>query len=462
MPEGTRAAPPGRLDRVLKSSLGEVILKPWFDRAALKILIGWYFPLSRAWAAAVAAEGVAERFFAALPAQRRSDRFVPRIVALAERRLQALKVAEEAWERAFFGPGPALAAVEAVRLQSAARLMGLRSLFAPLHLEHPYPAIAWAIEDKASVERRHGPRLVKPECAFVQRRGPDVIEASRGFINGDGVEGWLRFPSPSPAIAGRAWARVSTPLPQTGPDCADQTTLVFAHGIGMEPEYWGYQREPITGLLQAGIRVILPELPWHGRRRAPGTYGGEPILARGVGGLLDFFHAAVLEIGLLVAWARATRGGPVAVGGVSLGALTAQLVATAARHWPEEMRPDALFLVAPSQTLEAVAFEGSLSRGLGVPDALAAAGWSLAETMRWRPLLDPNGEPVMPPERVVIMLGVADDVTLAQGGEALVADWRVPPANVFRWDAGHFSTSLALSRDDAPLGRLLALLRAIG
>ncbi len=61
-----------------------------------------------------------------------------------------------------------------------------------------------------------------------------------------------------------------------------------------------------------GIRVIRPEGPWHGRRRLPGTYGGEPVLARGPGGLLDYFHAHVIELGRLVAWARATRGGPVA------------------------------------------------------------------------------------------------------------------------------------------------------
>jgi pimeloyl-ACP methyl ester carboxylesterase len=447
---------------VLKSALGDLILRPWFDRAALKILISWYFPLSRAWAEAMAADGSAERFFAALPPRRHSDRLLPRILALVQRRHEALKTAEEAWLRAFFGPGPALVDVEARRLSCAAQLMGVRSLFAPLHLETPFPAVAWTIEDKASVERRHGERLRLPAQAFLPRGGPEMIEPSRGFINGDGVDGWLRFLSPVPAVGPQAWARVGTPLPEARPRRGRQATLVFAHGIGMEPEYWGYQREPITGLLQSGIRVILPELPWHGRRRAPRTYGGEPILAQGVGGLLDFFHAAVLEIGLLVAWARATRGGPVAVGGVSLGALTAQLVGTVARHWPEEMRPDALFLVAPSQTLEAVAFEGSLSLGLGVPAALQAAGWTLEETKRWRPLLNPHGEPVMPPERVVILLGVADDVTLAQGGEALVDAWRVPPANVFRCDAGHFSTSLALSRDDAPLGRLLSLLSAIG
>ena len=106
---------------MLKSALGDLILRPWFDRAALKILTTWYFPLSRAWAEAVAAEGSAERFFAALPARRRSDRLVPRILTLVQRRHEALKAAEEAWLRAFFGPGPAHIDVEAERLSRAAQ-----------------------------------------------------------------------------------------------------------------------------------------------------------------------------------------------------------------------------------------------------------------------------------------------------------------------------------------------------
>lgn len=95
----------------------------------------------------------------------------------------------------------------------------------------------------------------------------------------------------------------------------------------METEFTGSGRNPLGALVKAGVRVIRPEGPWHGRRRLSGTYGGEPVLARGPGGLLDYFHAHVIELGRLVAWARATRGGPVAIGGVSLGALTAQLAA---------------------------------------------------------------------------------------------------------------------------------------
>ncbi len=460
MPEGTLPGTSDSVGRVLRTGLGTLLLRPWFDRAALRLLVGWYFPLSRAWASALAAGGTPERFFAQCPDGRRTDRLIGRVLALVERRQRGLAAADARWEHAFFGKGPGTAEIEAARLRAAARLMGLRTAFAPMHLERPYAPIAWEIEDPASVRVRHGARLAHPETAFAVSADCAAVEASRGFFFGDRVDGWVRFPAPVAAVGSTAWARVSLPAAAADPSSrAPLPSVIFAHGIGMEPEFWGMARDPLNGLVGVGMRVIRPEAPWHGRRRLAGRFGGEPILARGTGGLLDFFQAAVAEIGRMIAWARATRGGPVAIGGVSLGALTAQLVAVVARDWPQAMRPDALLLVAPSRSMTRVVFEGSLSVALGEPHALKAAGWGDGDIAQWLPLLEPQGEPVVPPERIIVVLGEADDVTLAEGGEALVRDWRVPEANVFRCTAGHFSTSLGLSRDGAPIGRLVSVLR---
>jgi hypothetical protein len=118
-----------------------------------------------------------------------------------------------------------------------------------------------------------------------------------------------------------------------------------------------------------------------------------------------------------------------------------------------------LLLVAPSRSLTAVTFEGSLTRALGVPDAIRAAGWTPGDLDHWRPLLEPNEPPAMPADRIVVVIGTSDDVTLAAGGEALVGAWDVPENNVFRSPAGHFSASLGLARDTGPFRRLLQILR---
>jgi hypothetical protein len=54
----TYSDPPERLSRdsryrVLQSGLGDLVLRPWFDWVALNSVARGYFPLSRAWAAAI-------------------------------------------------------------------------------------------------------------------------------------------------------------------------------------------------------------------------------------------------------------------------------------------------------------------------------------------------------------------------------------------------------------------------
>jgi pimeloyl-ACP methyl ester carboxylesterase len=447
-------------DRLVESAAGGLLLRPWFDDATLKLLTQWFFPLSRGWAAAIAAGGSVGRFLDTLPCGRFSRRLLPPILARMEARCATLATIDAEWERAFFGCGPGRAEIELLRMRSASALMNLRTSLVPLHIEAPMPPVAWNVESPTSVAHRHGHRLESPQQAFSTPLDLSSMEPSRGFLSASGVEGWVRFPAPTLPAAGKAWARVSAPAVAAVRGRPAMPSLIFAHGIAVETEFMGNRRNLLSALVAAGVRVIRPEGPWHGRRRLAGSYGGEPVLARGPGGLLDYFHAHVIELGHLVAWARTTAGGPVAIGGVSLGALTAQLAAVAARYWPEEMRPDALFLVAPSHSLTAITFEGTLTRALGVPDAIRAAGWTLRDVEHWRPLLEPLEAPAVPADRIVVVIGMSDDVTLTAGGEALVRHWAVPEDNVFRSPAGHFSTSLGLARDAAPFRRLLEILRS--
>ncbi len=237
--------------------------------------------------------------------------------------------------------------------------------------------------------------------------------------------------------------------------------MIFAHGIAMEPEFWRHLADPIRALDGAGVRLICPEGPWHGRRLHPGSYGGEPVFARGPLGFLDYLHAHVIELGILTAWARQTGSGPVAIGGMSLGALTAQLAAVAARDWPAAMRPDAVLLLTTSGAVTEVTFDGHLTGALGLPAALAAAGWDRTTVDRWAPLVEPGAEAAIGGERIVVLLGTVDNVMPFAGGMDLVRRWAVPEDNLFLRPNGHFSASLGLARDPAPLARFVTLLERL-
>jgi hypothetical protein len=438
------------LGPMLEGTMADLVLRPWFDRVALHAIVHWYFPLSRAWAAAIDGADV-DAFLAAVGPVRVPRAQAARAVAHVAARQRAYEAAAAAWTRAFFGPArlgaAARAEVEERRLLAAHAAMASRSAFLPLHLARRLPAIRWAVADVATVEARHGARLRAP---FPPPPTADA-ELSHDMPGFPGRVRWLRFPSGDDI----AWARITTPEARSDP-----ATLIFLHGIAMETEFWrGDPRMALRGLVEAGIRLVQPEGPWHGRRREPGWFGGEPAIAQGPLGMLDLFEQWVAEVGRLVAWARATSRGPVAIGGVSLGALTSQLAAVAAAGWPAAMRPDALFLLATSGDVLDAALEGRMGRALGAPARLAEAGWSHERLVRWRPLLEPIGAPAIAPERIIMVLGAEDVVTPFKGGTSLAARWGVPRRNVFVRPQGHFSVALGLARRADPLRRLVEMLR---
>ena len=445
---------------------GKLLLRPWYDWVGVRAVVNWYFPLSRAWAAALEADGDLQIFNSLLDRRFANSKWLSSALGECGRADRAYQAAQQNWEVLFFGGGEVseaqLVAAEVERQRTSKTRMLCRKAFLPWRFR--LPKLRWSVPIPETVSQRHETRLQRSDAAF---EVPDdtAFEASRTVGgNWDGAspyrQHWLRFPSLSAGIAGTpdessAWAKVYEP--EGGADGAP--CLIFLHGIGMETDLWGEMTDPVNMLTRNGVRVIRPEAPWHGHRRAKGFFGGEPAIAQGPLGFIDLFHASVREVAQIIEWARRTGASQVAVGGLSLGALTAQIVATQARNWPQAQRPDDLLLVTTSEDMLDIALRGSMARLLEMPRRFAEAGWSEAELGRWTPLLEPHGDPVMESERIVVLLGKADDLTPVKGGESLLRRWQVPSDNIFRRNQGHFSASLGLYRDGAALDRLTAIMK---
>ncbi|MGF1630029.1 MAG: alpha/beta hydrolase family protein [Kiloniellaceae bacterium] len=441
--------------------VGALVMRPWYDRLAVKVVTGWYLSLSRAWAAALESGGDAGQFAAALGLERFPGGVCGWRLArgLAETTLRA-KVhagADARWRDVFFAaeaPDAAtLVAAETNRRRAADRLMSARRYFTCIRRQTP--VLKW---DLPRPEDMPLPATLRgDEGTCIRFAGLPPVEQSHWVPSPHGRQCWLRFASPG-LPGDTAWAQIIEPE-----GVANPPTLISLHGICVESEHWGAAMDAIDiapSLARKGLRIIRPEGPWHGRRRLPGHFGGEPAMAQGPLGFLTLFGAWGAEVAVLIDWARRQGSGQVALGGVSLGALTSQLTAVAAKSWPAALRPDALILIACSESLKDVAFAGSLAAAIGLPARLAAQGWGEADIERYLPLMEPRGEPVMPPEKIVMALGEADDLTPFKGGLALARRWRVPPVNLFLRHQGHFSVAFDLARRPQPLDRLAEILGA--
>ncbi len=449
--------------------LGALVMRPWYDRLAVKLVPHWFFPLSRAWAAALESGEDAQAFAAALGL----DGFpgglcgwrLKRALARTQELARVHAGADAHWHDLFFAdeapPAAELVAAERARRKAAHNLMAARRYF--LCIRKQTPSVRWdlpAPEDMPSPDSLSG----DGGTCIKHPSGPGglpAVEQSHWVSGPFGRQCWIRFPSPG-LPGDTAWAQVYEPEGVENPP-----TLISLHGICMESEHWSESMDSIDivpTLALKGLRVIRPEGPWHGRRRLAGTFGGEPAMAQGPLGFLRLFAAWGAEVPVYVDWARRQNGGQgsgnVALGGGSLGALTSQLTAVAATDWPQDLRPDALVLVACSGSLHDVAFQGSLAAAIGLPQKLQEKGWSVADIDRYLPLMEPRGAPAMAPDRIVMALGEADDLTPFAGGLALARRWGVPPANLFLRRQGHFTVAFDLGRRPQPLDRLIEILKA--
>lgn len=442
-----KALPAPRPSIAYRRPLADLWLRPWFDRLSLRFLRRTFFPLSRAWAAAEAAEGDPDSFHTLLGRRLPDDRGLARALALTADQALAWRQAERRWSYLLFGgraPAPEVL-VEAERRRAAAAqdFMAARRFFSGWRRQ--LPAAQWAVAGPAEVQALHGARLADPAGAYPEPAVP-AITRSAAIPAAWGTLSWLRFDSP--VLGDQVTVRMQEP-PRAG---AETPTLILLHGIGMEDEMWRCRADSLDPLLAAGWRILRPEGPWHGRRRPFGFYGGEPVLARGLEGFLTLLQAWVAETAVALDWAR-RQGGPVALAGISLGSLTAQLYASAASRWSAGAVPDALFLIATCCQVKGAAYDGALARALGLPQRLAEAGWDEAALDPWIALVEPQACAV-PSGRTVLLLGRADRVTPFAGGCLLAERWQVPPENLFIRRQGHFSVSLGLSADPAPLRRL--------
>ncbi len=450
--------------RGLRGPLGAVFTGPWVDRPTLWGIAEIYLPLSRLWAAALAADGAddaVEAFIAGVPLPEdvgpANRRHIASILRSAERARVRAAAADDDWRRAFFGRDrrspPVLAEIEQRRIRAAQALLMQRFRFVWLYLRYTVPAVRFEVATPAETEAAYGAALARPWEPFAPPETMPVVTESRRMATDVGHDYWLRFPSPSARIGGDAWARV-----HEREGMGDAPTFIFGNGIGVEFDQLDYSLDDVAALTREGIRVIEVEAPWHGRRRAPGYFSGEPFLARAPVGAIDLLTAQAQEFAVLIDWARGRGSRRVGIGGASMGALSSLMVATHSGHWPDRMRPDMAALITFTHQLSRLPFDSALARRTGLTDALTGAGWTPDKLARFKGLTDPGDQLAIPGDQIVAVLGAEDEVTPAAGVREQVEAWGVPAANVFLHKGGHFSTPMGIVRDRGPLERIEALL----
>jgi len=440
-----------------------LLAKPFIDRLCLWGF-RWLLPASHAWATAALVDGDVDRFVAILGRGRSSRALEKKLLRTAELRRIA-NAAFAAWHEAGFEDGKAtsperLAEIELVRRKTAQAFSSQRTSFMAFAKWHRLPAVPYQIPapDAAVATLPSGQAAVSALFA-VPTEMPAVAVSHRSVVRGV-AEYWLRFTNPAKTGAtddepDTVWVHVYEPLNATG----NTPSLIWAHGLSMELEMMEAGPLDFLSLARSGIRILMPDGPGHNRRVRPGFYGGEAFLRAAPISGLNHFRQTAGEFATLIDWCRTAGSARVALGGISLGALSAQVATNYMSDWPANCRPDTLLLLTTTDQVSALITDSALGQVADVDRAVLAAGWRAPHVAALARITDAPAEAPIDPARIVMLLGLRDNVTPYAGGLRLARQWRLPTANIFTRDQGHFSAAFGLAIDPAPYRRIIEILK---
>jgi hypothetical protein len=243
----------------------------------------------------------------------------------------------------------------------------------------------------------------------------------------------LEFDSPCPLPfpeANRARCRWFT-----GARTATRRPLVLlGHG-------WAHQgleaveRTYVRRLVKSGCDVLLPVLPLHLDRAPDGTYSGEILVSGDVALTAQALRQAVIEMRVLVSWARSRGYARTGILGYSLGGFLAGLLACVERGL------DFAVIAGAGGSLASTILDTRLGRN--VRKDLAACGMLERRRLQeaWAIVSPERLRPVVPLEKILILAGRHDRIMRPASVESLWSAWGKPR---LAWlERGHY-TLLAL------------------
>lgn len=214
--------------------------------------------------------------------------------------------------------------------------------------------------------------------------------------------------------------------------------LLYLHGW-MAPSFEMEARYLFAPLVERwGVALLALSLPFHmARRPAASSFSGEFFISADLTRTLEAFRQAVAETRALLAWLRRETNGPVALAGISLGALVAALALGGGAE------PDlALLALTPADPAHTLA-QAPLLRH--VRAACRSNGVTPEQMERWAPLVRPAALcPRVPPERLFLVHGRDDRISFPEDVVEWWQAWGRPPLAWYQ--GGHFTILLSPRR----------------
>lgn len=350
----------------------------------------------------------------------------------------------EIWEKTFFKSQTTaisnadLLKIERNRISHSEKTLRPFGIFSYLGWEESIPCLKLEMDSQDEFFLNWSKELGDPDKLYEILVKKVEVEESKPIKLNDCCIYYIKYRSPAHSMYDFVYGKVFEP---SNPQC--YKTAIISNGWSIsndQEQMWSKLDSLCVRLAQDGIRAVLLESPWQGRRTPKGFYSGEQFLSNVPTSMIQMLSSQTLETASAIDWARSAKGSrKVVFAGFSMSAYSAAKIATKCRLWKLNYWPDDIVFTEITSLLDRTIMGTKFTQKIGLSQALEKMKWSKEYMLKLRQLFDVSQTPSLPPSKIHIFISDKDNLGFKDYTLKIANKWSLPRENITRVNSNHIT-----------------------
>lgn len=350
----------------------------------------------------------------------------------------------EVWEKMFFKSQTAaisnadLIKIERNRINLSEKTLRPFGIFSYLGWEESIPYLKLEMDSQDEFFLNWSKELGDPDKLYdILVKKVEVAESKPIKLNDCSIY-YIKYRSSAHSMYDFVFGKVFEP---TNFQC--YKTAIISNGWSIsndQEQMWSRLDSLCARLATDGIRAVLLESPWQGRRTPKGFYSGEQFLSNVPTSMIQMLSSQTLETASAIDWARSAKGSrKVVFAGFSMSAYSAAKIASKCRQWSLNYWPDDIVFTEITSLLDRTIMGTKFTQKIGLSQALEKMKWSKEYILKLRQLFDVSQTPSLPPSKIHVFISDKDNLGFKDYTLKIANKWSLPRENITRVNSNHIT-----------------------
>lgn len=370
----------------------------------------------------------------------------------------------EAWEKVFFKSNTTatsntdLLKIENNRIRYSEKTLRPFDVFSYLGSEDNIPYLRLDMDSQDEFFLNWSKVLGNPDKPYdILVKKVEVEESKPIRLHSCDVY-YIKYRSPAHSMYDFVYGKVFEPISER---C--YKTVIISNGWSIsndQEQMWSRLDSLCAKLARDGIRAVLLESPWQGRRTPKGFYSGEQFLSNVPTSMIQMISSQVLETASAIDWARSAKGSrKIVFAGFSMSAYTAAKIASNCRQWSLNYWPDDIIFTEITSLLDRTIMGTKFTKKIGLTQALEKMKWSKEYILKLRQLFDVSQTPSLQSSQIHVFISDKDNLGFRDYTLKIANRWLLSQENITRVNSNHINLTDKIISDRTFEDKLKKILR---